>query len=80
MQKWSIVSAAPANTPLRKNSSVISSCKKKILDMDRNRAQYYRLYTGKEWGDKENYDLCLNTSGIEIVTLADWVAQIAKEW
>lgn len=53
---------------------------KKILDMDHNRAQYYRLYTGKEWGDKENYDLCLNTSGMEIVTLADWVAQLAKGW
>ena len=53
---------------------------RKILDMDKNRAQYYRLYTGKEWGDKENYDLCLNTTGIEMVTLADWVAQLAKNW
>ncbi len=53
---------------------------RKIVDMDRNRAQYYRLYTGKEWGDKENYDLCLNTTGIEMVTLADWIAQLAKNW
>ena len=34
---------------------------------DRKRARYYRHYTGKLWGDRKNYDICLNTSlvGIE---------------
>ncbi|MBQ3446561.1 MAG: cytidylate kinase family protein, partial [Synergistaceae bacterium] len=26
------------------------------------RADYYEFYTGQKWGDKANYDLCVNTS------------------
>lgn len=29
---------------------------------DRKRARYYRHYTGKLWGERKNYDICLNTS------------------
>ena len=36
--------------------------KKMILKVDKNRAKYYRHYTGQVWGDRENYDLCVNTS------------------
>ncbi len=35
--------------------------KQRILDIDRNRAAYYRFYTGQVWGDKACYDLCINT-------------------
>ena len=33
-----------------------------IKRKDQERSNYYRHFTEKEWGDKENYDLCLNTS------------------
>ena len=41
--------------------------KKHVIDTDRKRSRYYRHYTGLKWGDKENYDICINTSrtGIE---------------
>lgn len=32
-----------------------------ILKTDKHRADYYNYYTGKDWNDARNYDLCLNT-------------------
>ena len=45
---------------------------------DRGRARYYDFYTGVRWGDKENYDLCLNTTGADIETLAEAVAAFLR--
>lgn len=47
---------------------------KKIQSIDKSRAQYYRFYTGKTWGDRYNYDLCINTSGKDIGLLAKAIA------
>ena len=34
----------------------------RIEDLDRARANYYKYYTGKNWSDPANYDLCINTT------------------
>lgn len=34
--------------------------KKNIIKSDKTRAKYYELITNKKWGDKSNYDLCIN--------------------
>jgi len=34
---------------------------KQIIDIDKHRAEYYKYYTGRNWGDAKNYDLCLNS-------------------
>ncbi|MBQ3064430.1 MAG: cytidylate kinase-like family protein [Clostridia bacterium] len=34
---------------------------RKIDRIDRARSTYYRYYTGKDWDNARNYDLCLNT-------------------
>ncbi len=47
---------------------------KKIQSIDKSRAQYYRFYTGRVWGDRNNYDLCINTSGRDISRLAKAIA------
>ena len=43
---------------------------KKLLKMmkniDRHRARYYEFCTNKEWGDRLNYDICVNTSSVSI--------------
>lgn len=36
--------------------------KKKIDKIDKSRAAYYKYYTGKEWNDPVNYDICINTT------------------
>lgn len=40
--------------------------KQKIASIDRKRAHYYQFYTKQNWGDKANYDLCINTTNAEI--------------
>ena len=40
---------------------------------DKHRANYYNYYTGKVWGDADNYDICINTSQI---TLDQCVAMV----
>ena len=37
---------------------------KYIQDTNRYRAEYYRYYTGHDWNDCRNYDLCLNSGAI----------------
>lgn len=48
-----------------------SQMKKQMSEIDRNRAKYYEFFSEQKWGAKENYDLMINTSGIEIKSLAD---------
>ena len=33
-----------------------------IQNIDKRRAAYYHYFTGRDWKDADNYDLCLNTS------------------
>ena len=40
--------------------------RRKIRNIDRRRAGYYEFFTGLKWGDKENYDLCINSSFVGI--------------
>lgn len=37
---------------------------KQITSIDRHRAEYYKYYTGRNWEDAKNYDLCLNSSNL----------------
>ena len=49
---------------------------KHIRRIDRQRARYYREHTGQRWGGKENYDLCINTTGKNIKELVPHVARM----
>ncbi len=40
--------------------------RQKIISVDKERAKYYEFMTGQKWGDKANYDICLNTSALGI--------------
>ena len=37
---------------------------KRIEEIDKARANYYKYYTGGTWSDVSNYDLCINTTDI----------------
>ena len=50
--------------------------KKQILSIDKHRAKYYDYYTGNKWGDKNNYDLCINTSGLVIKEIVPVIAKM----
>lgn len=47
-----------------------SKLKSHIHTVDKSRAKYYRFFTGLKWGEKENYTLCVNTSGTIIKDIA----------
>lgn len=50
--------------------------KQQIQRMDKNRSKYYEFYTGQKWGDKLNYDLCVNTSMIPVKDAVNGIAKI----
>ncbi len=54
---------------------------KNIEKSDKNRASYYKIISSKEWGNPENYDLCLNSSiGKEKTAeiICDYINKITK--
>lgn len=50
--------------------------KKQILSIDKNRAKYYDFYTGNKWGDKNNYDICINTTDVVIKEIVPIIAKM----
>lgn len=53
--------------------------KKKIKSVDKNRAHYYNFYTGKKWGDKLNYDVCINTGDSDIKVIVEDLALMIEK-
>ena len=52
--------------------------KKKIDKIDKSRAAYYKYYTGKEWNDPVNYDLCINTTSVGFDGAVDIIMDYMK--
>ena len=50
--------------------------KQHIQSVDKNRARYYEFYTGRNWGDKLNYDICINTTKTEIKQVVPFLAKM----
>ncbi len=40
--------------------------KKLVHQVDKDRASYYRYYTDQDWGDREYYDLCINSDKVGV--------------
>lgn len=51
---------------------------RKIKQVDTGRARQRKLMTDKDWGEKESYHLCINTTGASIKNLVYCVAEFAK--
>lgn len=47
-----------------RSSLTVPEIEKFIRATDKHRAEYYHYYTGRQWNDASNYDLCLNSSAI----------------
>lgn len=52
--------------------------KKYIDDINKGRRLYYEYYTDLRWGDRINYDLCINTTGLSIKDIVPGLAEIVK--
>lgn len=51
---------------------------RKMHAIDKHRADYYRYYTGHDWNDARNYDLCLNSSVMTYEELIEVVKSYIK--
>ena len=52
---------------------------KKIKKIDRHRSDYYRYYTGRDWQDYSNYDLCLNTQKLGFDKTCDVIVNYLQQ-
>ena len=52
----------------------------KIKSIDKNRKSFNDLISNIEWGEKENYNLCINTSNVEIKTIIPSLADYIENW
>ncbi|HJD32452.1 MAG TPA: cytidylate kinase-like family protein [Candidatus Eisenbergiella stercorigallinarum] len=53
---------------------------KKIRQIDAGRARHQKLLSDRKWGDREGYDLCVNTTGVEIKKLIPGLKEYALCW
>ncbi len=53
---------------------------KKIKQIDRARASYHNVISNYDWGDKRGYDLCVNTTNVNIKEMVPVVAQYINLW
>lgn len=50
----------------------------RLNEKDKRRSVNYQHYTGRDWGDPRNYDICLCSSTIGIETCADILVNLMK--
>ena len=55
-----------------------SRARQAVTKADKNRANYYSFYSGQKWGATENYDLCLNTTGLSVEQAAEILAEYLR--
>ncbi len=54
------------------------SPEKRLTDKDNKRRVYYKHYTSRNWGDAQNYHLCLNSGMVGVEKCADIIVDVAK--
>ena len=60
------------------NSSNAMDLEQEIIKKDKYRAAYYHYYTGRNWNDARNYDLCLNSRELSFEKCVEIVKQYLK--
>ena len=53
---------------------------KKIRQIDAGRARHQKLLTDRKWGDRDGYDLCINTTSLEIKKIIPGLKEMALCW
>ena len=50
----------------------------RVAEKDKRRKVNYQHYTGRNWGDAQNFDLCLDSSKLGVEECADIIVDIVK--
>lgn len=51
----------------------------RLAEKDKRRAINYQHYTGRTWGNAENYDICLNSAVLGVENCVDILAGICRQ-
>lgn len=51
---------------------------KEIKRIDKLRANHYKYYTGKDWKDHSNYDICINSDSFGVEKAADMICELVE--
>ena len=51
-----------------------------MKQIDKRRAEFHDIISPRQWGDKESYDLCVNTTGTQIKAVVPAVAEYYRLW
>lgn len=54
------------------------SPEKRLEEKDQKRKVYYKNYTGRVWGQAQNYDICLNSGVLGVDTCAELIVDACK--
>ena len=65
--KWT---AAAKKAPSDEEPLSDKELKQHITSIDKNRSKYYQFFTGQKWGERINYDFCINTTNLSIKEVA----------
>lgn len=57
-----------------------SAAEKMIKESDKKRSRHYRFYTSMEWGNKENYDICINSGKLGIENAVKLIVDAAQNY
>ena len=52
---------------------------KEIERIDKQRGNHYKYYTGKEWKNFSNYDICINSDALGVEKTAEMICQIVEQ-
>ena len=62
----------------KRSRLTLSEARIKVAEKDRRRGEYYRFYTGQQWSDPRQYDLCLNTDAYTLDQCVDIIISALK--
>jgi len=63
---------------MERNSMTTAEMEKFIASTDKYRSDFYKHYTGMEWTDARNYDLCLNSGKLGFVKCVEEIKAYIK--
>ena len=55
-----------------------AAAESRIIKTDKKRANYYNFYTNREWGDINNYELCINSAVLGKQKTAELILEYVK--
>lgn len=55
-----------------------ASAESRIIKTDKKRANYYNFYTNREWGDLNNYELCMDSTVLGKEKTAEFIFEFIK--